>query len=190
VCRCPRRCDRGRRWRRCGAGPARLVHLEPCRAGTGRGVRAHRYPDLRRAFIGARCGTSEIAREKQLRRGLSAYAEAGADAGRMMRAGLPVLPHQVEPLERTGTALARNAGTREGMVGAGHGDRRRAAQPDGARARRRCATAPPPRRPGVWRPPPRRSAPSPPRAGSSRARMISLATSAFDYHSLPGGQKR
>jgi len=53
---------------------------------------------------------------ERLARGLEGYARAWADAGRMGRAGLPVLPHQEaalaragEALEREGTGLARDA---------------------------------------------------------------------------------
>ena len=51
------------------------------------------------------------ARNDRLTRGLSAYARAWSDAARMGRAGLPVLPHQVQALERAGQDLeAINAG--------------------------------------------------------------------------------
>ena len=53
---------------------------------------------------------------ERLMRGLEGYARAWADAGRMGRAGLPVLPHQEaalrragETLEREGAGLARDA---------------------------------------------------------------------------------
>lgn len=83
---------------------------------------------------------AEGAREEQLRRGLAAYATAWADAGRMTTAGLPVLAHQAEALERAGQALddlapnlaqdtraalqrapelARGAGTQEGALALG-----------------------------------------------------------------------
>ena len=45
------------------------------------------------------------ARNDRLARGLSAYARAWSDAARMERAGLPVLPHQVQALERAGQDL-------------------------------------------------------------------------------------
>jgi Ti-type conjugative transfer relaxase TraA len=44
-------------------------------------------------------------RNDRLARGLSAYARAWSDAARMERAGLPVLPHQVQALERAGQDL-------------------------------------------------------------------------------------
>jgi hypothetical protein len=46
-----------------------------------------------------------IEREERLQRALATYAEAWADAGRMTRAGLPVLAHQAQALERSGQAL-------------------------------------------------------------------------------------
>ena len=91
----------------------------------------------------------EIEREERLRRALTGYAEAWADAGRMTAAGLPVLTHQAEAMERFGQTLealapnlrhdtrtalerapelARDAATPEGMValGAAIGAERRA----------------------------------------------------------------
>ena len=47
----------------------------------------------------------EIECEERLRRALTSYAEAWADAGRMTAAGLPVLAHQAEAMERSGQAL-------------------------------------------------------------------------------------
>ena len=82
----------------------------------------------------------EIEREERLRRALTGYAEAWADAGRMTAAGLPVLAHQAEAMERSGQALealapnlrrdtraalerapelAREAATPEGMAALG-----------------------------------------------------------------------
>jgi hypothetical protein len=93
--------------------------------------------------------TPEIEREERLRGALTSYAESWADAGRMTAAGLPVLAHQAEAMERSGQALevlapnllrdtraalerapelARDAATPEGMValGAAIGAERRA----------------------------------------------------------------
>ena len=93
--------------------------------------------------------TPEMEREEQLRGALTSYAEAWADAGRMTAAGLPVMAHQAEAMERSGQALealapnllrdtraalerapvlARDAGTAEGMaaLGAAIGAERRA----------------------------------------------------------------
>jgi Ti-type conjugative transfer relaxase TraA len=93
--------------------------------------------------------TPEIEREERLRGALTSYAEAWADAGRMTAAGLPVLAHQAEAMERSGQALealapnllrdtraalerapelARDTGTAEGMaaLGAAIGAERRA----------------------------------------------------------------
>jgi Ti-type conjugative transfer relaxase TraA len=47
----------------------------------------------------------EMEREERLRGALTGYAEAWADAGRMTAAGLPVLAHQAEAMERYGQAL-------------------------------------------------------------------------------------
>jgi hypothetical protein len=97
----------------------------------------------------ARRTTPDMEREDRLRSALTSYAEAWADAGRMTAAGLPVLAHQAEAMERYGQALealapnllrdtqaalerapelARDAGAREGMValGAAIGAERRA----------------------------------------------------------------
>jgi hypothetical protein len=84
--------------------------------------------------------TPEIEREERLRGALTSYAEAWADAGRMTAAGLPVLAHQAEAMERSGQALealapnllrdtraalerapelAWDAGTAEGMAALG-----------------------------------------------------------------------
>jgi hypothetical protein len=49
--------------------------------------------------------TPEMEREERLRGALTSYAEAWADAGRMTAAGLPVLTHQAEAMERSGQAL-------------------------------------------------------------------------------------
>jgi Ti-type conjugative transfer relaxase TraA len=91
----------------------------------------------------------ELEREERLRGALTSYAGAWADAGRMTAAGLPVLPHQAEAMERSGQALealtpnllcdtraalerapelARDASTAEGMaaLGAAIGAERRA----------------------------------------------------------------
>ncbi|MBN8928495.1 MAG: Ti-type conjugative transfer relaxase TraA, partial [Rhodospirillales bacterium] len=93
--------------------------------------------------------TPEMEREERLRGALTRYAEAWADAGRMTAAGLPVLAHQAEAMERSGQALeaqapnllrdtraalerapelARDIGTAEGMaaLGAAIGAERRA----------------------------------------------------------------
>ena len=93
--------------------------------------------------------TPEMEREERLRGALTSYVEAWADAGRMTAAGLPVLAHQAEAMERSGQALeamapnllqdtraalkrapelARDAGTAEGMaaLGAAIGAERRA----------------------------------------------------------------
>jgi Ti-type conjugative transfer relaxase TraA len=53
----------------------------------------------------ARRTTPEMEREERLRGALTSYAGAWADAGRMTAAGLPVLAHQAEALERSGQAL-------------------------------------------------------------------------------------
>jgi hypothetical protein len=53
----------------------------------------------------ARRTTPEMEREERLRGALTSYAGAWADAGRMTAAGLPVLVHQAEALERSGQAL-------------------------------------------------------------------------------------
>ena len=97
----------------------------------------------------ARRPTPEMEREERLRGALTSYAEAWADAGRMKAAGLPVLAHQAEAMERSGQALealapnllrdtraalerapelARDAVTAEGMaaLGAAIGAERRA----------------------------------------------------------------
>jgi Ti-type conjugative transfer relaxase TraA len=84
--------------------------------------------------------TPEMEREERLRGALTSYAEAWADAGRMTAAGLPVLAHQAEAMERSGQALealapkllgdtraalvrapelARDTGTAEGMAALG-----------------------------------------------------------------------
>ncbi len=84
--------------------------------------------------------TPEMEREDRLRGALTSYAEAWADAGRMTAAGLPVLAHQAEAMERYGQALenlapnllrdtraalarapelARDAATAEGMAALG-----------------------------------------------------------------------
>jgi hypothetical protein len=47
----------------------------------------------------------EMEREERLRGALTGYAEAWADASRMTAAGLPVLAHQAEAMERSGQAL-------------------------------------------------------------------------------------
>jgi Ti-type conjugative transfer relaxase TraA len=47
----------------------------------------------------------EMERERRLRGALTGYAEAWADASRMTAAGLPVLAHQAEAMERSGQAL-------------------------------------------------------------------------------------
>jgi len=47
------------------------------------------------------------AQGERLQRGLAGFARAWADAGRMGRAGLPVLPHQEAALARAGEALER-----------------------------------------------------------------------------------
>ena len=82
----------------------------------------------------------EIERNERLTRGLTAYTKAWADAGRMTRAGLPVLAHQAEAMARSGQALdalalnltrdtraalerapalARDAGTEKGVMALG-----------------------------------------------------------------------
>jgi Ti-type conjugative transfer relaxase TraA len=87
-----------------------------------------------------RPATPEMEREEHLRGALTGYAKAWADAGRMTAAGLPVLTHQAEAMERSGQALetlapnllrdtraalerapelARDAGTAEGMAALG-----------------------------------------------------------------------
>ena len=53
----------------------------------------------------ARRTTPEMEHEERLRGALTSYAGAWADAGRMTAAGLPVLAHQAEALERSGQAL-------------------------------------------------------------------------------------
>jgi Ti-type conjugative transfer relaxase TraA len=84
--------------------------------------------------------TPDMEREERLRGALTSYAEAWADAGRMTAAGLPVLAHQAEAMERSGQALetlapnllhdtraalkrapelARDAATPEGMAALG-----------------------------------------------------------------------
>ena len=84
--------------------------------------------------------TPEMEREERLRGALTGYAKAWADAGRMTAAGLPVLAHQAEAMERSGQALealapnllgdtrtalerapelARDAGSPEGMAALG-----------------------------------------------------------------------
>jgi Ti-type conjugative transfer relaxase TraA len=93
--------------------------------------------------------TPEMEREERLRGALTGYAKVWADAGRMTAAGLPVLAHQAEAMERSGQALealapnllhdtraalkrapelARDAATPEGMaaLGAAIGAERRA----------------------------------------------------------------
>lgn len=83
------------------AGPARRP--EPVgRAAPNRGQEERETTPLAEARMRT---PAEIAREEQLRRGLTAYATAWADAGRMTAAGLPVLAHQAEALERAGQAL-------------------------------------------------------------------------------------
>jgi Ti-type conjugative transfer relaxase TraA len=88
----------------------------------------------------ARRTTPDMEREDRLRGALTSYAEAWADAGRMTAAGLPVLAHQAEAMERSGQALeslapnllrdtraalerspelARDAATPEGMAALG-----------------------------------------------------------------------
>jgi Ti-type conjugative transfer relaxase TraA len=52
-----------------------------------------------------RRATPDMEREERLRGALTSYAEAWADAGRMTAAGLPVLAHQAEAMERSGQAL-------------------------------------------------------------------------------------
>ena len=49
--------------------------------------------------------TPEMEREERLRGALTSYVGAWADAGRMTTAGLPVLAHQAEAMERSGQAL-------------------------------------------------------------------------------------
>jgi hypothetical protein len=96
-----------------------------------------------------RRATPEREREERLRGALTSYVEAWADAGRMTAAGLPVLAHQAEAMERSGQALealaphllrdtraalerapelVRDTGTAEGMaaLGAATGAERRA----------------------------------------------------------------
>jgi hypothetical protein len=93
--------------------------------------------------------TPEMEREERLRGALTSYVEAWADAGRMTAAGLPVLAHQAEAMERSGQALealapnllhdtraalerapklVRDTGTADGMavLGAAIGAERRA----------------------------------------------------------------
>jgi Ti-type conjugative transfer relaxase TraA len=93
--------------------------------------------------------TPEMEREERVRGALTGYAKVWADAGRMTAAGLPVLAHQAEAMERSGQALealapnllhdtqaalkrapelARDAGTADGMaaLGAAIGAERRA----------------------------------------------------------------
>jgi len=88
----------------------------------------------------ARRTTPGMEREDRLLGALTSYAEAWADAGRMTAAGLPVLAHQAEAMERYGQALealapnllrdaraalerapelARDAATSEGMAALG-----------------------------------------------------------------------
>ena len=92
---------------RAGPRPGRFSGL---RLGTGQGMPRPvpvRLPELAPAPQPQPEPMRPEMRGERLARGLEGYARAWADAGRMGRAGLPVLPHQEAALARAGEALER-----------------------------------------------------------------------------------